>query len=236
MEQFLSGLLENSSLPFVTALCLGLLTAFSPCPLATNITAIGYISKDVSDRRKVFFNGLIYTAGRAIAYFSLAVLLRFSSEAIHISSWLQIKGEKILGPLLVLFGIFMLDIISPVLPGRGRLSDMINTFAAKGRRGPLLMGILFALAFCPYSGVLYFGMLVPLCIQNTAGVFLALVYAFATGLPVILISWLLAYTVSGIGIWYKRIKIFELWFRRVIAVVFIGTGIWLIFNSWQLFD
>jgi len=76
MEEFLQNIMSNSSLPVVTAFILGLMTAISPCPLATNITAIGFISKDVEDRRRVFINGLIYTLGRAI-FLSVPINLKF---------------------------------------------------------------------------------------------------------------------------------------------------------------
>jgi len=232
MEQLLNQLLENSSFPLLTAIALGLMTAFSPCPLATNITAIGYISKDISDQRRVFINGLWYTAGRATSYFILAVVLRYSAFALNISSWLQVYGEKILGPLLIVFGLLMLDLVSFRLPGLAKFGQRINDYTLKRKQGPFLLGVLFALAFCPYSGVLYFGMLIPLSIQYQAGVFLALAFAVATGLPVILLAWLLAYTVSGVSKWYRRIKVVELWFRRIVAVVFIGAGVWFIINTW----
>ncbi|MFZ5939887.1 MAG: aromatic aminobenezylarsenical efflux permease ArsG family transporter [Bacteroidota bacterium] len=236
MEEILNGLLAGSSMPVFSAALLGLMTAISPCPLATNITAIGFISSGEENRRKVFINGLIYTLGRAISYFVLAVLLRYTAVSANLSSWLQIYGEKILGPLLIVFGIFMLDIIHWRSGGNRRFSDWINRVALGGKQGPLLLGILFALAFCPYSGVIFFGMMIPLIVQSTSGVFLSLVYALATGLPVILFAWLLAYTVKGIGNWYKRIRTFERWFRRIVAVVFIGTGIWFIIVSWNIFN
>ena len=59
--------LDNSSTPLLTAFLLGLLTALSPCPLATNIAAVGFIGKDIEDRRKIFRNGLLYTLGRILA-------------------------------------------------------------------------------------------------------------------------------------------------------------------------
>ncbi len=64
MEEFLNNLYANTSAPVVSALVLGLLTAISPCPMATNITAIGFIGKDIGNRNRVFYNGLIYTLGQ----------------------------------------------------------------------------------------------------------------------------------------------------------------------------
>ncbi|RLD70293.1 MAG: sulfite exporter TauE/SafE family protein, partial [Bacteroidetes bacterium] len=96
-----------------------------------------------------------------------------------------------------------------------------------------LLGVVFALAFCPYSGVLYFGMLIPLTISST-GLHLPVVYAIATGIPVIIFAWLIAYTISGVGKLYLSIKSFEYWFRRVVAVIFIGIGIYYIITVWIL--
>ena len=226
MEEFLTNLMGNSSLPILSAFVLGLMTAISPCPLATNITAIGFISKDVEHKKKVFRNGLVYTLGRAISYTLLAVIIFIGADQFKISGWFQQYGEKILGPLLIIIGLFMLDVLKVKFPG---LSGLTKRFQENGTNSyweVLLLGMVFALAFCPYSGVLYFGMLIPMTISSASGLYLPIVFAIATGIPVIIFAWLLAYTVSGVGKLYNSIKIFEIWFRRVISIVFIGIGIY----------
>jgi len=230
MMDFLTNLLDNSSLPWLTALLLGLMTAISPCPLATNITAIGFISKDLENRNRVFFNGLFYTFGRAITYTLIPLIIYFGADQFKFSGFFQRYGEKIIGPLLLLIGIFMLDVLRINFPGFGGLSAKLEKRNSWRYIDALLLGIVFALAFCPYSGVLYFGMLVPLTISSASGLYLPVIFAIATGIPVIIIAWVLAYTVSGIGGVYNKIKIFELWFRRVIAVVFIIVGLYYIFR------
>jgi len=227
---FLTNLLDNTSMPWLTALILGLMTSISPCPLATNITAIGFISKDIENRNRVFFNGLFYTLGRAITYTLIPLIIYFGADQFKFSGFFQRYGEKIIGPLLLLIGIFMLDIIRINFPGFGKLSEKMEKRMTWRYIDAVLIGIVFALAFCPYSGVLYFGMLVPLTISSASGLYLPVIFAIATGIPVIIISWVLAYTVSGIGVVYNKIKIFELWFRRVIAVVFIIVGVYYIFR------
>ena len=226
MEQVLSRLLENSTFPIVTAFLLGLLTAISPCPLATNITAIGYISRDIESRNVVFINGLVYTLGRAISYTVIAVVIYIGADQFKLSGLFQRYGEKILGPLLIVLGLFMLDVIKIRFPGISGISRKLQEKGTKNYWDVLLIGIIFALAFCPYSGVLYFGMLVPLSISSVKGLYLPVVFAIATGIPVIIFAWFIAYTVSGVGKLYNRLKVFELWFRRVIAVLFIGVGIY----------
>ena len=232
MNEFLTGILESSRTPWITAMLLGLMTAISPCPLATNITAIGFISKDLENRNRVFFNGLFYTIGRAVTYSLIPLIIFLGADQFKFSGFFQRYGEKIIGPLLVLIGIFMLDIIRINFPGLGRLSEKMEQRKSWRFIDVLLLGIVFALAFCPYSGVLYFGMLVPLTISSASGLYLPVIFALATGIPVIIIAWVLAYTVSGIGSLYNKIKIFELWFRRVIAVVFIIVGLYYIFRNY----
>jgi len=229
---FLTDLLENSSLPWITALLLGFMTSISPCPLATNITAIGFISKDINNRNRVFMNGLFYTLGRAITYTSIALIIFLGADQFRFSGFFQRYGEKIIGPLLLVIGILLLDLIRIKFPGIGGLMARIEKRKTWRFIDALLLGIVFALAFCPYSGVLYFGMLVPMSVTSSSGLYLPVMFAIATGIPVILFAWLLAYTVSGIGEVYRKIRTFEIWFRRFIAILFIIVGIYSIIRGY----
>lgn len=226
--EWLQQLLDATDVPVLTALILGLMTAISPCPLATNITAIGYIGRELENRSAVFVNGLLYTLGRVISYTALGVAIFLGAETFDVSRIFQGWGEKMLGPLLILIGLFMLDLIPLRLSFLDRLTSAAGEKSGPGAWGALLLGMIFALAFCPYSGVLYFVMLIPMSVASADGLYLPAVFAVATGLPVIVAAWLIAFTVSGVGSFYKRIKIFERWFRRVVAVLFILTGIYLI--------
>ena len=223
---FLNNFLENSTMPWISALVLGLMTAISPCPLATNITAVGFISKDIDNRNRVFISGLLYTLGRAISYTAIALILYFGADQFKLSGFFQQYGEKILGPLLIIIGLFMLDIIKIKIPGTGGITSKIGEKKRWRYIDVILLGMLFALAFCPYSGVLYFGMLVPMTISSASGLYLPVIFAVATGIPVIILSWIIAYTISGIGSFYNKIKTFEKWFRKVIALLFILVGIY----------
>ena len=223
---FLQTLLDHSQYAFLTAIVLGLMTAISPCPLATNISAIGFISRDLVNRRRVFINGLVYTFGRVISYTGLAVLLYFGASQMNISMLFQGWGEKVLGPLLILIGLFMLGVLKIRFPGFSGLTDKIGESGKGSYWSSLLLGMIFALAFCPYSGVLYFAMLIPMTIASPSGLYLPVLYAVATGLPVIVFAWLLAFAVGNVGKLYNHVKTFEFWFRRVVAVVFIGVGVY----------
>jgi cytochrome c-type biogenesis protein len=225
---FLQTILDNSQYSFLTAIILGLMTAISPCPLATNISAIGFISRDIENRRRVFINGLVYTLGRAISYTGLALIIFFGASKMNISMIFQGWGERLLGPVLILVGLLMLDIIKIKLPGFSGLTDKIGENGKGSYWSTLLLGMVFALAFCPYSGVLYFVMLIPMTVTSAGGLYLPVLFAIATGLPVIIFAWLLAYAVGNVGKLYNRIKLFELWFRRLVSVIFIAVGIYYI--------
>jgi len=224
--EVLQHLLDSTNLPILSAFILGLMTAISPCPLATNITAMAYISKDIKNRKKVFINGLIYTLGRSISYTLIGLLFYFGASKFVIAGFLQKYGERALGPLLILIGLVMLDVIKLKIPGLGKLNEKIQNKEKFDFWGILLLGMIFALGFCPYSGVLYFGMLIPMTISSVSGLYLPVVFALGTGLPVIIFAWFIAYTVGGIGTVYHKIQVFEKWFRRVVALVFILVGIY----------
>jgi cytochrome c biogenesis protein CcdA len=225
---FLQNLIDQSNIPLITAFLLGLMTAISPCPLATNITALAFISKDVENRKKVFLNGLYYTLGRTITYTVIGLIIYFGASKFHISRAIQSNGEKWIGPVLIIIGIFMLGIVK--IPGTSGnlLQKMADKVKVSNGWGPLLLGIIFALAFCPYSGVLYFGMLIPMVLSQASGLALLPDFAIATALPVILLAYFLAYSVGGIGKVYNQIKTIEIWFRKVVAVLFILTGLYFI--------
>ncbi|WP_010421625.1 aromatic aminobenezylarsenical efflux permease ArsG family transporter [Anaerophaga thermohalophila] len=224
--EFLQNLLENTEVPFLTAFLLGLMTAISPCPLATNITAIGFISKDMESQKQVFINGLIYTLGRSVSYTAIGLLFFFGASQFKVAGFIQEWGEKIIGPLLIIIGLLMLGVINIKIPGIGSISDKMQDQSGKGFLGVLLLGIVFALAFCPYSGVLYFGMLIPMTVSSVSGLYLPIIFALGTGIPVIIFAWLIAFSVGSIGSAYNKLKTFEFWFRGVVAVLFIGVGVY----------
>jgi sulfite exporter TauE/SafE len=201
--ELLRSILENSQYSFVTAMILGLMTAISPCPLATNISAIGFISRDIENRKRVFINGLVYTLGRAISYTALAIILFFGASKMNVSMLFQGWGEKLLGPLLIVIGLFMLDVLKINFPALSKLSNKIGEKGKGSYWNTLLLGMIFALAFCPYSGVLYFAMLIPITVVSASGLYLPVVFAIATGLPVIIFAWLLAYAMGNVGKLYR---------------------------------
>lgn len=212
-------------LPLLAAFALGLMTAISPCPLATNITATAYLSKNIDNKLKVLLNGIFYTLGRMFSYTSLGVIFYFGASQFKVSRLLQSLGGIWLGVGLLIIGILMLDIIKFNIPLFDKFKPKVNEDRKKNNYlNSFLLGVVFALAFCPFSGVLYFGALIPMTIASPSGLLLPPIYSIATGLPVIIIAWLLAYSIGNIGKFYSSMKSFEKWFKRIIAGIFIIVG------------
>lgn len=227
--EWLQSLLESSTTPPLTAFLLGLLTALSPCPLVTNIAAIGFIGKEITDRRRIFRNGLLYTLGRTLSYTLLGIvlilILKEGSGMFGIQKTIGKWGEWVLGPLLIAIGAFMLlgdrlKLLSFGFRGNG------EQLARKGSWGALLLGVLFALAFCPTSGVFYFGMLIPMSASSTAGYLLPVLFAVATALPVLVVAWILAFSVQHIGQFYGRMQTIQKWLNRIVGGIFVIIGIY----------
>ena len=221
--------LEGSEVPVLTAFLLGLLTAVSPCPLATNITAIGFISKDIESKDRTFLLGILYTIGRMVAYSLLGALLiwmlRRGFDTFDLQSKVSQWGEMLLSPVLIVMGLLMLFGDRLPLSGFG-LNASEKSWRLRGAWGSLLLGILFAMAFCPTSGLFYFGMLIPMSASATGGYALPAVYALATGLPVVIVAWIIAYSIGNIAGFYKKMQVFQKWLNRMVAVLFIIVGIY----------
>ena len=227
--EWLQTWLDNSSTPVVAALLLGLLTALSPCPLATNIAAVGFIGRDIESRRRIFRNGLLYTLGRVLAYAGLGavliLILRSGASMFGVQQAVALWGERLIGPALVLIGLFMLFGERLKLPKFG-FDGHAEGIARRGGWGALLVGVLFALAFCPTSGLFYFGMLTPMAAGATAGYLLPVVFAVATALPVLVVAWVLAFSVQRIGTLYGRLVGLQRWLNRLAGVLFLLVGLY----------
>lgn len=228
---WLQTLLNNSSTPALTAFLLGLLTALSPCPLATNIV----IGKDIEDRKRIFRNGLLYTLGRILSYTLLGVILilvlKEGASMFGIQKTIGTWGELLLGPLLLVIGLFMLlgDRIN--LPQFG-FKGNAEGLAKKGGWGALLIGILFAMAFCPTSSVFYFGMLIPMSATATAGYLLPVIFAIATSIPVLAVAWILAFSVQKMGNFYGKMQKIQKWMKHIVGILFLLVGI---YYCWMMY-
>lgn len=210
-----------------SALWLGILTSISPCPLATNIAAISYIGRKVGNGRHVLLTGLLYTVGRTLAYLVVAMVLVASVLGIpQISLFLQKYMHMVLGPILIVVGMFLTGLIEWNASGGGMGEGLQKRVDAMGIWGSLLLGIVFALTFCPTSAALFFGSLVPLSLKVNSRVILPLVYGIGTALPVIVFAVLLANGAQSVGRAYNAMAKLEWWARMVTGWVFVLVGVY----------
>ncbi|WP_163715827.1 aromatic aminobenezylarsenical efflux permease ArsG family transporter [Mangrovibacterium lignilyticum] len=226
MQQYLTNLLDQSAFPLWSAFLLGVITSLGPCTLTTNISVVAFIGKEAQSRGRVFLGGLVYTLGRAVSYFLVALPFYFGAEALNLTAFLTHYGEMLIGPLLIVVGVVMLDWLPIPFPAFSGLKTKLEHASPSSFWSHFLLGLVFALAFCSYSGVMYFGLLLPMTIQSSAGLLLPVAFAVGTGISVILFAVLIAFAFQAVNRWFVRIRQSEIWLRRVVAVVFIGIGIY----------
>jgi cytochrome c biogenesis protein CcdA len=227
----INNLIDTYNIPILTAFLIGVLTSISPCPLATNITAIAFISKDIKTARHTLLNGLSYTLGRGISYTLLATFMYLGLSSFQVSNIFQGWGDKVLGPVLIVIGLVLFDVIKINLNTKNRQLDKFKVWiATKGYLGALLLGMLFALAFCPYSGVLFFGLLTPLMLKSSVGLLLPPLFALGTGLPVIVFSFLIAFSMQKMSRAFAVVAKVEKATRYVVASIFVLVGIYYLRN------
>jgi cytochrome c-type biogenesis protein len=224
--------MQNIYLDVLTALWLGILTSISPCPLATNIAAISFIARNLGSGRKVLWSGVLYSAGRMLVYVTIAVLAVASLLSLpETSFFLETNMHKIIGPLLIIVGVILLDVL-PISFSASLVSNSLQEKAGKlGMWGSGLLGIVFALTFCPLSAALFFVSLIPLAIDGKSAVLMPSIYGLGTALPVVAFALVMAFSVKSIGRIFDRLTQIEKWARKLTAVVFIGAGAYLLLKS-----
>ena len=211
------------------ALWLGILTSISPCPLSTNIAAISYVGRRIDKTRRVLLSGLLYTAGRSLAYLAIAILVTKGLLSIPgVSMFLQKYMNLLIGPIMLIVGVVLLDVFKISFGGGGIGSNLQTRIDKMGVWGAGFLGTLFALAFCPTSAGLFFGGLIPLAIKGHSTILYPALYGIGTALPVIGFSLLLAFGAHLVGAAFNKLTIIEIWVRRITAAIMILAGIYLI--------
>ncbi len=213
-----------------SALWLGVLTSISPCPLATNIAAISFLGRRVQSPGRALLGGALYATGRALFYVLLgAALVAGLLAAPAASRFLQKYINQLLGPILILTGMFLLEMLSLNLPGMGRASEKLQARIEKGGVywGAAALGVLFAAALCPVSAALYFGSLIPLAVKMKSTVAMPLVYGLGTALPVVVFAVLIALGAKSLGQAFNRLTHFEKIARIITGILFILAGFYM---------
>jgi len=215
------------SIGLASAFWLGILTSISPCPLASNVAAISFLSKKIAHPALVFISGLAYTLGRMVSYVVLGWIIISSVLSVpQVAQFLQKYMGKVLGPLLILTGLILLEIITIRLPEVSLSQKHHNRLAESGAPGAFLLGFIFALAFCPISAALFFGSLIPLAINSKSGIILPFIYGIGTGLPVLVFAVAIALGVTSLSHWFHKITRLEYYTRKITGAVFILVGLY----------
>lgn len=224
---WLNDLAQNSQIPLLAAFGLGLLTSISPCPLATNVTVTAYVAKAATSRREVLLAGSLYTLGRMLSYTFLAAIIYYGASKFQIAKLFQSNGEKFISPVMIVIGLVMLDVIKLGFLFKGNFSDKLSDkFKNRGMPGAFLLGVVFALAFCPYSGALFFAILLPMVMSANEGLILPVIFSLGTGLPVILFSFVIAFSIHKIGVYFKAVQNIEKIMRIVAGSTFLIAGLY----------
>jgi len=215
----------------LSALWFGILTSISPCPLATNIAAVSFLSKKINHPRMVLWSGFAYTLGRMIAYVIIGVILISSLAGIPATAnFLQKYMNKILGPVLIVVGLFLLDILKLNFLDFSISSERQNKLAKMGILGSFLLGAIFALSFCPISAALFFGSLIPLALNNNFGIAFPFIYGIGTGLPVVIFAIGITLGVQSISHWFDKVTKLEIYMRKVTGIIFVLVGIYFLWS------
>jgi cytochrome c biogenesis protein CcdA len=219
--------MDSYLLALISAFWLGILTSISPCPMATNIAAISFISRRVGHPRRVLFTGMIYTGGRTFTYLALGIVLVASLlSTSELSLFLQKYMNKFLGPILIIVGMFLLELIQFRPSGRGVSDGFQKRAETYGMWGAGLLGIVFALSFCPISAALFFGSLIPLSLQHNSSIAMPVLYGIGTSLPVLVFAAIIAFGAQSLGKAFNILSVIEKWARRITGTVFILVGIY----------
>lgn len=218
---------------WISALWLGILTSISPCPLASNIAAISFLSRKIGHPAAVFLSGLAYTLGRMVSYAAVGWIIIHSLISVpQIAMFLQKYMGKALGPVLIVTGLILIEVLVLRLPGFSLSQKHHHQLAGSGAPGAFLLGFLFALAFCPVSAALFFGSLIPLALNQPGGALLPFIYGVGTGLPVLAFAVTIALGVTSLSHWFHKLTTIELYTRKITGVIFIGAGIYYVWVYW----
>ncbi len=216
-----------------TAFWLGILTSISPCPMAANIAAMSFLGKRTGGARPVLISSLSYVLGRMVAYVVIGAIVVAGLLSIPgVSNFLQKYMNRILGPVLIVAGVFLLEWIRFYIPGLSAGSRLQTRAERGGLWGPLVLGIVLALTFCPVSAALFFGSLIPLSVQHHSPLVFPAIYGIGTGLPVVVFAVLIAMGTQWVGRAFNRLTVFDKWARRITGIIFIAVGVHYVLSYW----
>ena len=213
------------------ALWFGILTSISPCPLATNIAAISFLSKKINHPKIVLLSSIAYILGRMFAYLIIGLIIIKSLVTIPIAAiFLQKYMNILLGPTLIAVGLIITGIIKFNLSGFSLSIEKQQSLSSSGLKGAFALGVLFALSFCPISAALFFGSLIPLALKNNFSLIYPLLYGIGTGLPILIFSAGISLGVFSISHYFGKLTKVEKYMRKTTGIIFILVGFYYIIS------
>lgn len=216
---------------FFTALLLGLLTILDPCTLMTSITAIGYIDKEINNKRKVLTNGIMFVLGKLSTYVLLSIPFIMGAQTDRIQHILSHWGEPILAGFMLICGIVLLISGHHHEHDHGVSKWLQHVDSEASWLWSFILGIFFAIAFCPHRLVYFLTMIdITLTMPGTWNWLMPVVFGLGTGLPIMLIAWIVSYSAISIGNLTNKMNVFEKWFRHICAILFILISIYLVIH------
>ena len=219
----------DSMLHLFTSLLLGFLMILDPCTLFTSIAAIGYIDKEIDNRRKVLHNGMMFVLGKLATYVLLSVPFIMGAQTDGIKHWLNHWGEPLLAGFMLVCGVLLLFTGHHHHEHDHGMSKWLKHVDSQSSGfWSFMLGIFFAIAFCPHR-LVYFFTMVDIAITLPMGWnwLLPVVFGLGTGLPIMVVAWLISYSAVSLSRLTERLHAIEKWIRYVSAVLFIGFGIYL---------
>ena len=216
----------------LTALLLGLLMILDPCTLFTSIAAIGYIDKEIRNRRRVLHNGAMFVMGKLVTYVLLAIPFIMGAQTEGIKHWLSHWSEPLLAGFMLVCGVVLLFMGNHHHDHDHGVKKWIQSIDSQSSGlWSFMLGIFFAIAFCPHRFIYFFTMIdISLSLPATWNWLLPIVFGLATGLPIMIIAWLISYSAISIEKLTERMHGIQKWIRYVSAVLFIGFGIYLLIH------
>lgn len=213
----------------LTSLVLGFLMILDPCTLFTSIAAIGYIDREMQNRRRVLITGLMFVLGKLITYVLVSIPFIMGSHTDGIHHFLNHWGEPLLAAFMIICGVLLFFSGHHHHDHDHGMSKWLQTVDDKSSWfWAFMLGIFFAIAFCPHRLMYFFTMIeMSVSLESAWTWFLPVVFGLGTGLPIIIIAWIICYSAITTEVLTAKVKRFEKWFRYICAVLFLGFGIYL---------
>ncbi len=226
IPEFIEQIANNTNMPFISSFFIGLATAISPCTFAANVAAISYIAHDANNPSKALYAGFLFSIGRIVTYFVIGAIMISAGQVVgSFARDTQTYGNMVIGPVLIFIGLWFAGLFEFDISFGSNLTQRFSaSLSSKGGIGALLLGMLFAFAFCPYSGMLFFGLLMPLAISSSSGIVFPIIFGIGVNVPVIIFAILLYVSMTKARMFGKALTSSWTYLGKIIGWIIVATG------------